>query len=501
MEQLFGLGTGKAANGDERDSHAGPAGLDPKELLRHDAEEGCGVSYWLLNLLGSAPLPAEKLEHLYEVRLGPMYVSLAQDLCRLALYCNDSLTGLVEELTAAGSSCSPPIADVLAAVGVGAPRLDEVLYASVPPALQLRVALQILVQASPATHPDAQHMRSAMLHIDSSFAIAPVVSDRPGAKGSGDLQCPTILGHLGTFFRDFEARYDPVKRNTIARGPLMQAHLDLLGEAVDAIEDVRSRLTRQLVENTALDLDAPAAAAAAQADDDGWELVARGGQYGGCAHLVLVERSVNAVVLTRLWPTLEDLLSAVERDKDSRIALGLPAFGWDDRGLAKLVHHLGIPACLLPSRPEPSDSQRHLPLFYAAAAERLRDMMRVKTPEDKAEALAGCARCILDCIEQRLAEIHAAICAPCEHGPNQSGIPLKAGTTASVATLLQRCLAFTVLHVAHENRSSSFRRCAGVSLPLHRLVVIVPPAVSCCYLVPCADNFTLHLAFHQECDT
>ena len=481
LHQLFGLSGGKMGKGnDEFDSHS--CRLVPKELLRNDGEEGCGVGYWLLNLLGSAPLPAEKLRQLYEVRLGPMYVSLAQDLCRLALYCNDSLTSLIEELVAAGSSCSPPLANVLASVGMQAPRLDEVLYAAVPPALQLRVALHALVQACPATHPDAQHMRSAMLHIDSSFAIAPVVN--PGAEVSWDLQCPTMLGHLGAFFGDFEARFDPVKRNTIARGPIVQAYLDLLGEAVDSIEAVRTRLARQLLDLSALDLDSPASTV--QADDDGWELVARGGRQSfGSGNFLLVERSVNAVVLTRLWPTLEDLLSSVERDKDSRIALGLPAFGWDEKGLAKLVDHLGIPACLLPVQSqrksqEPADSQVYLPLFYAAASERLRDMMRVKTPEDKAEALAAAARCILVCIEQRLPEIHASICAPCDHAKHhQSDIPLKAGASVSVAVLLQRCLAFTVLRVAHESRSSSFRRCERLA-SRHLLLVVLTSCLSSC---------------------
>ena len=41
------------------------------------------------------------------------------------------------------------------------------------------------------------------------------------------------------------------------------------------------------------------------------------------------------------------LLSGVEREKDARIALGLPAFGWDHKGLPKILDHLGIPACLV----------------------------------------------------------------------------------------------------------------------------------------------------------
>jgi len=454
LHQLFGRRHGGGSSGDGMEA----GGLVPKDLLRNDAEEGCGVTYWLMSLLGEAPLPGEHQRQLYEVRLGPMYVSLAQDLCRLALYCNDSLTALIQELVAAGSSCSPPVATVLSSLG--APRLEEVLYASVPPALQLRVALQMLLQTCPPTHPDAQHLRSAMLHIDSSFAIAPVIN--PGAEVSWELQCPTILGHLGAFFSDFETRYDAVKRNCIARGPIVQAHLELLGEAVDAIERVRSKLTRQLLQSSGLELDA--AAPALVADDDGWELVARRGDPTAATRSVLVERSVNAVVLTRLWPTLEDLLSGVERDRDNRLALGLPAFGWDDKGLGKLVDHLGIPACLLPPQhasasSEAAEAPGRLPLFYATASERLRDMMRVKTPEDKAEALAAAARSILVCIEQHLSAIcGATCCAPSEHGTTlQSDTPL-AGV--SVATLLQRCLAFTVLRIAHENRASSFRRFA-----------------------------------------
>ena len=315
-----------------------------------------------------------------------------------------------------------------------------------------------------------------MLHIDSSFAIAPVVN--PGGDVSWELQCPTILGHLGAFFSDFETRYDAVKRNCIARGPVVQAHLELLGEAVDAIEGVRSKLTRQVLLSSGLELDAAAPALAP--DDDGWELVARRGDAMAATRLEVVERSVNAVVLTRLWPTLEDLLSGVERVKDNRIALGLPAFGWDDKGLGKLVDHLGIPACFLPRQKaaassEAAEAAGGLPLFYAAASERLRDMMRVKTPEDKAEALAAAARSILVCIEQHLSTICGATsCAPSEHGATlQPDMPLKSGAIVSVATLLQRCLAFTVLRVAHEDRASSFRRFA-LSLPFALLINAVP---------------------------
>jgi hypothetical protein len=37
-------------------------------------------------------------------------------MCRLPLYCNDALTKLIEELVAAGASCTPPLAQVLASL-------------------------------------------------------------------------------------------------------------------------------------------------------------------------------------------------------------------------------------------------------------------------------------------------------------------------------------------------------------------------------------------------
>ena len=285
------------------------------------------------------------------------------------------------------------------------------------------------------------------------------------------MQCPTILGRLGGFFWELESRFDKTKRNVISRGPVVQAHLELLGDAVDKIQAFRTRLSLELAQTSAL-YSAPAGSMcdehAAAGDDDGWQFVSRGLDFGSSGHMLTVERAVNAVLLTRLWPTLEDLLSGVERDQDARITLGLPAFGWDHKGLAKLLDHLGIPACLFPSSRaaplEEADSERKpggMPIFYAGAAERLRDMARAKTPEDKALALAAAARSILVCFDKHLTSMYEATS---NSGAQDGSSCLKPeilgeGSKTTVVTLLQRCLAFTVLRMAHENRASSFRRC------------------------------------------
>jgi len=506
LQQLYGL----AHLSPSHEAHSLSSRIVPKELLRNDAEEACGVSFWLLNLLGATPLPGEHLAQCYEVRLGPIYVSLAQDMCRLALYSNYSLTALIEELGAAGASCSPPMSSVMASLAEHGPALDQALYASVPPALELRVALNTLLEACPTTHPDAQHLRSAMQHIDSSFAIAPLAP-----VGSGTWRSASMLGRLGVFFSELETRFDSAKRTSILRGPVGKAHQDLLAEATDAIQSFRAHLSRELVETSVSVFDHPALGpvdthmvmhqAHTEAHELGWQIVPAVLDTSGTSHLVAVERSVNAVVLTRLWPTLDDLLSGVEREKDARIALGLPAFGWDQKGLVKLVQHLDIPACLLPPKVEILSPSSHavldvaLPLFYSSAAERLRDMARAKTPEDKALAIAAAARAILVCLEKHVVRMHhdsatrhadddapanvaqdphASVHAQ-DDGANGLILQLSQGAVIvpdpvryggrsidgidsvdcmSMATLLQRCLAFTVLRMAHEKRASTFRR-------------------------------------------
>ena len=476
LQQLFGL-----ASDQNGLSHDEAVALLPKDLLRNDTDEGSGVSYWLFQLLGAAPLPGDKLRSCYEVRLGPLFVSMAQDLCRLPLYSNDSLTALIDELVASGASCSPPVSRVLASLATQGARLDEVLYAPVPPALHLRVTLSILMHACPPTHPDAQHLRSAMLHIDSSFAIASVV--QPDAVNVL-LQCPSILGRVGPFFARVESRFDKLKRSTISRGPVVMAHLEMLGEAVDDIQSFRSKLSRELVEFSGLESGPAGHVWSEMADfgiqDDGWEFVSPIHNADVASHMVVVERAVNSVLLTRLWPTLDDLLSGVEREKDARIALGLPAFGWDDKGLSKLLHHLGIPAGLVaPLRSASrvgSSEDKHsdamsgdeiasaLPVFYTAAAESLRDMSSAKTPEEKAQALAAAARAILLCLQQFFSQSSAQHVKTCDGSDGQSR-EVRGGVDAT--TLLQRCLAFTVLRMAHENGSSTFRRDAHYVRCLH----------------------------------
>ena len=162
LEQLFGLRHSEA----DRAQHAGleylSTAIRPQDVLRDDAEEGCGVSELLLQQLGCLPIGGERLSQCYEVRLGPTYVSLAQEMCRLPLYCNDALTKLIEELVAAGASCTPPLAQVLASLAKHGPSLNHALYAAEPLALHLRVSLSLLLDLCPPTHPDAQHLRSAM---------------------------------------------------------------------------------------------------------------------------------------------------------------------------------------------------------------------------------------------------------------------------------------------------------------------------------------------------
>jgi hypothetical protein len=48
-------------------------------------------------------------------------------------------------------------------------------------------------------------------------------------------------------------RFDAVKRNTISRGPVVDANLDLLAEAVDGIQAFRTRLSRELLETASFE--------------------------------------------------------------------------------------------------------------------------------------------------------------------------------------------------------------------------------------------------------
>lgn len=464
LQQLFGLAHGTTTHGNDARLDSLSTAILPEELLFNDTEEGCGVSYWLVELLRGLPLGDEALGECYQVRLGPVYVSLAQDMCRLPLYSNHSLTQLMEELVSAGASCTPPMATVLRSLSSQGPPLEHVLYASVPPGLQLRVSLSLLLDVCPATHPDQQHLRSALQHIDSTFAIAPLLNNL--SQGSWELRCPSILGRLGAFFSMLESRFDAAKRNTISRGPVVQAHLELLAEAVDAIQAFCARLSRDLVDTLASSLDAPAplpvheVRGAAEADDTGWEFVARGLDNDdgpdSISQLVAIERSVNSVVLTRLWPTLEDLVSGVEREKDARIALGLPAFGWDQKGMANLLHHLAIPHFLLSQHTLAASDEKSseeldqgVPVFYASCAEALGEMARAKTPHHKAAALAAASRAILLCLEHHFVNTQQS------SSMDQVG---SGGSNISVLTVLHKCLAFTVLSMAHQNHSSSFRR-------------------------------------------
>jgi hypothetical protein len=451
VRHLFGLQPTEQGKGDEQ-----CVAIEPKLLLRNDGEQGCGARWLLIQLLGAVPLPGDKLAGCYHVRMGAMYVSLAQDMCRLPLYSNDSLTALIDELVATGANCSPPLASVLASLGTQGPRLDDALYASVPPALQLRVSLSMLLHACPATHPDAQYLRSAMHHIDSSFAIAPV--NKSNESVTWALRRPSVLGSVGALFRQIESRFDAFTRPLGARGHnLVQAQYGLLDEAVEELATFRSRLSRHILETSGLDSSPTREMQHGCAADDGagWQLVAPAlysvEEYRAGGNLVAVERSVNAALLTRLCPVLENLVSSVVREKDARIALGLPAFGWDHKGVVKLVEHLGIPACLAPLSPSPSkaplpptqgESQQGLPLFYAAASDSLREMGRSKTPEDKVFALAGAARAVLACMQQHA---HSLGCSA-------------EASSMQVSTLFRRCLAFTILRVAHEDRCSNFCR-------------------------------------------
>jgi hypothetical protein len=459
VRHLFGLEPTEKGGGGEQ-----CVAIEPKLLLRNDGEQGCGGRWLLMQLLGAVPLPGDKLVGCYHVRMGAMYVSLAQDMCRLPLYSNDSLTALMDELVATGANCSPPLASVLASLGTQGPRLDDALYASVPPALQLRVSLSMLLHACPATHPDAQYLRSAMHHIDSSFAIAPV--NKSSQSVTWALRRPSVLGSVGALFRQIESRFDAFTHPLGARGHnLMQAQYGLLDEAVEELAAFRSRLSRHILETSALDSSPTREMQHACAADDGagWQFVAACPalysveEYRAGGNLVAVERSVNAALLTRLWPVFEDLVSSVVREKDARITLGLPAFGWDHRGMVKLVEHLGIPACLAPLPPSPSKTplpptaeeaqQQGLPLFFAAASNCLREMGRSKTPEDKAFALAAAARAVLACMQQ--------------HG-HSLGCSAEA-SSMQVSTLFRRCLAFTILRVAHEDRCSTFCRSSVLS--------------------------------------
>ena len=458
LRHLFGMA--HAEKGAEEEDETQGIAIAPALLLGNDGEQGCGARWLLQQLLGAVPLPGDKLPGCYQVRLGAMFVSVAQDMCRLPLYSNDSLTALVDELVAVGGNCSPPLASVLSSLAAQGPRLDDALYASVPPALQLRVSLSMLLDACPATHPDAQYLRSAMHHIDSSFAIAPI--NKSSESVTWELRSPSMLGTVGALFRQIEARFDATNRALSARGPLIQAHYDLLGEAVEELASFRSRLSRHILETSGLDSSPTGEMQHTCTDDDaaGWQFVARAVEdFRAGGNLISIERSVNAVLLTRLWPTLEDLVSTVVREKDARIALGLPAFGWDRKGVAKLVEHLGIPACLapLPAAPrsrteqDAEDEEEHgLPLFYAAASERLREMGRSKTPEDKALALAASARAILVCMQQHVHSLH----------------PSADAASMPVSTLFRRCLAFTILRMAHEDRCSAFCRSAALALLL-----------------------------------
>jgi hypothetical protein len=53
-------------------------------------------------------------------------------------------------------------AQVLASLAKHGPSLNHALYAAEPLALHLRVSLTLLLDLCPPTHPDAQHLRSAM---------------------------------------------------------------------------------------------------------------------------------------------------------------------------------------------------------------------------------------------------------------------------------------------------------------------------------------------------
>ena len=126
-------------------------------------------------------------------------------------------------------------------------------------------------------------------------------------------------------------RFDAAKRNTISRGPVVEANLDLLAEAVDGIQAFRTRLSRELLETASFE-DIPATDAGGaghEAGEDGWELVSpaavsqdagrcgqlvtveRAGPQFTCftstevqilTQLVAVEREVKAVLLTRVSP-------------------------------------------------------------------------------------------------------------------------------------------------------------------------------------------------------
>jgi hypothetical protein len=54
------------------------------------------------------------------------------------------------------------LAQVLASLAKHGPSLNHALYAAEPLALHLRVSLTLLLDLCPPTHPDAQHLRSAM---------------------------------------------------------------------------------------------------------------------------------------------------------------------------------------------------------------------------------------------------------------------------------------------------------------------------------------------------